>query len=120
MIRASVLRDISLVAQKNHPNEFIALLGVGEKSSHVVSELVYVPFESGRTFSGLYSELIPFDELVVGTVHSHPSPSAFPSDADLNVFSRMGRVHLIIAYPYSPQSIRAYSSKGKPISLRTV
>jgi proteasome lid subunit RPN8/RPN11 len=56
----------------------------------------------------------------VGTFHSHPINSFKPSNADLDFFSRLGKRHLIVAYPYVPESIGVYDSFGKIEKLEVV
>ncbi len=117
-ITSSLLRDLLFAAKRSHPNEFIALLSTLERNASLVEEIVVVPATSGRDYAALHSELIPFDPLIVGTVHSHPTPSPYPSEQDLIAFARMGELHLILAYPYSPSGVRAFNARGKPIPLR--
>lgn len=120
MISSILLKDLLHASKRAHPNEFIALLSTLERDSLVVGEVVVIPAISGRDYAALHSELIPFDPLIVGTVHSHPTPSPYPSSQDLMTFSRMGEFHLILAYPYTPSNVRAFNAKGKRIPLRLV
>ncbi len=116
-ITSSLVRAICNSARSTYPDEFISMLGVAEKGSHTLSELVIVPAEFGKTHSSVRTDLIPFDPLIVGSIHSHPNENARPSSADRNFFSRMGEIHIIAGYPYSFETLRAYSSNGKPVSL---
>lgn len=116
-ITPALVENICSSARSTYPDEFISLLGVKEKGSHTLSELVVVPAEFGKTHSSLRIDLIPFDPLIVGSIHSHPSPNARPSSADKNFFSRLGSIHIIIGHPYTFNTMRAYLSNGKPISL---
>ena len=50
----------------------------------------------------------------LGSVHSHPGPSAMPSDADLMTFSKNGYFHMIVCLPYSLETFRAYNRYGEP------
>ncbi len=117
-ISPSLVRNICNSARATYPDEFISMLGVKEKGSHTLSELVIVPAEFGKTHSTIRVDLIPFDPLIVGSIHSHPNENARPSSADRNFFSRMGEIHLIAGYPYSFDTMRAYSAKGTLISLK--
>lgn len=116
-ITPSLVRNICNAARSTYPDEFISMVGVKEKGSHTLSELVILPAEFGETFSSLRVDLIPFDPLIVGSIHSHPDENAQPSPEDKNFFSRMGAIHLIAGYPYSFQTMRAYASNGKRVSL---
>jgi proteasome lid subunit RPN8/RPN11 len=117
-ITPNLVRNICNSARATYPDEFISMLGVKEKGSHTLSELVILPSEFGRTHSEIRADLIPFDPLIVGSIHSHPDEGAYPSSADRNFFSRMGSIHIIAGYPYSFNTMRAYSSSGKRIPLQ--
>ena len=119
-IREGVLFNVLRASRHAHPNEFIALLSLLEKDSKLIGEIVVTPSESGRDYAGLHSHLIPLDPLIVGTVHSHPSHSPFPSEQDLVTFSKMGEIHLIVCRPYSPDTLRAFNAKGRPIPIEVV
>ena len=47
-----------------------------------------------------------------GSVHSHPGPSADPSGADLQTFSKHGFFHMIVCLPYSLETFKAYDRYG--------
>ncbi|QQR92643.1 MAG: Mov34/MPN/PAD-1 family protein [Candidatus Iainarchaeum archaeon] len=119
-ISSSLLQDLLAASKRSHPNEFIALLSTLEKNGRFVEEVVVIPAVSGRDYAALHSELVPFDPLIVGTVHSHPTPSPYPSPQDLMTFARMGDFHLILAFPYALSGVRAFNARGKRIPLRVV
>ena len=116
----SLLVSLRAAAGKIYPMEFIAMLGVSASASHTMSEFIILPAEFGYTHSGLHTELIPTDELIVGTIHSHPSRSMRASEADLAAFSRLGKVHLILGHPFRERDFRAYSASGELLSLEIV
>jgi len=64
--------------------------------------------------------MMPVDFSIVGTVHNHPSVSFHPSEADLPLLQRFGKVHIIAAYPYSFESWKAYKSIGNARSIRII
>jgi proteasome lid subunit RPN8/RPN11 len=64
--------------------------------------------------------MMPVDFNIVGTIHSHPSPHPIPSDADLELFRKHGRIHIIIAYPYDKNSWKAYDYAGNETTLKIV
>ncbi|MBU2100781.1 Mov34/MPN/PAD-1 family protein [Candidatus Micrarchaeota archaeon] len=117
-IKKIVLQSICIAAQRVYPNEFISMLGKNEKEE--VFELVMLPAVYGRNFSSIRTDLIPFDKNIVGTIHSHPSKNNNPSSADLNVFSRLGKIHLIICWPFNLEDIKAFNEQGKKIELEVV
>ena len=59
-------------------------------------------FEIGRSSTRL--DMKPLDPSIVCSVHSHPG-QARPSRADMEFFSKFGKVHLIVGYPFTPGSI---------------
>lgn len=119
-ITQTLVENITRAARATYPDEFISMLGVTKADSHTLSELVVVPAEFGKTHSSLRTDLIPFDPLIVGSIHSHPNEGALPSAADRNFFSRMGSIHIIAGHPYTFDNMRAYNSSGKRIPLMMV
>ncbi len=117
-IKKETVESILSAAKSTYPNEFLALLGVDEEG--VISELVVLPAVYGKRHSFLYNYSIPFDSSIAGSIHSHPSPNFRPSKADLRLFSRMGKVHFIAAYPFTPESLKCYNSEGKEIEFEVV
>ena len=118
-IKKSVLLDVIDAARNTFPDEFFAMLAVKEKEG-LVEEFVVVPAVFGKAHTIIRSDLVPFDKKIVGSVHSHPSPNAFPSSADINSFRHFGEIHLIIAAPFNLSSINAFDWKGKRIELKVV
>lgn len=116
--KRALLEGICQACKNVHPSEFLAMLGV-KSNPELVEELVVVPAEFGKSFSAYRLDLQPFDSRIVGSVHSHPSSNNFPSKADLRVFSR-GRINIIVGFPYSLNSIRAFDSSGKELKLEIV
>jgi len=114
-IKETVLESISLAAKNVYPNEFISMLGKGEKEE--ITELVVLPAVYGRNFSSIRVDLIPFDNKVVGTVHSHPGRNNTPSSGDLKVFSALGKIHLIICWPFNITDIKAFNREGKKVEI---
>ena len=62
--------------------------------------------------------MIPIDFNIVETIHNHPSPFPLPSDADLELFRKHSRGHIIIASPYKYSSGKTYDYNGKEIKNR--
>ena len=102
-------------ARSMHPREFAGLLSA-EKG--VISEVVILPGTiSGSTHAIFQLHMAPVDFSLVGTVHSHPSFNSLASDADMELFRKYGRVHIIIAQPYSEDSWRSYTGQGEEFHL---
>lgn len=119
-ITRRLLRQLLQAAKSVYPNEYISLLAVSEEHPNLVSEFVILPAEFGWTHSSIRSDLAPVDETIVGTVHSHPSPSTRASPEDKDTFSRLGRFHLILGHPYTESSFSAYDARGKKIPVQIV
>ncbi len=85
-----------------------------------ISELVVPPLVTyGYGFANIPTYLLPMDFSIVGTVHSHPSGNLSPSPADLNNF--LGRILMIVAYPYKNSEYAAvYNCKGEKLTFKIV
>jgi len=119
-IKRKCLDLIFECAKSNFPNEFGGLLRVDD-AKDVISEIVIIPGTiSGDSHAIFKMHMMPIDFSIVGTVHSHPSPSANPSDADLHLFRKHGRIHIISASPFNNNSWKAYDYKGKEIDMKVI
>ena len=109
---------VNEAAKETYPNEFVATLRAEEG---VITELLLLPGTIQGTRSGvLLLHMLPIDFSVVGTVHSHPSYSNRPSQADLAMFGRFGNTHIITCLPYDMGSWQAYDFNGQPVELELV
>lgn len=105
-------------SRSSHPKEFGALLRVDTRDKNLINELVLLPGTiSGNSHAIFRLHMLPIDFTIVGTIHSHPSPVPRPSQADLELFSKHGRIHIIAANPYTIQSWKAYNYKGEEIKI---
>ena len=117
-IKRKCLDLIFECARSNYPNEFGGLLRVDTNSKDTISEIVVLPGTiSGESHAIFQLHMLPIDFSIVGTVHSHPSPSFHPSDADIHLFGKFGRVHIVVAYPFTESSWKAYDHNGKTIDI---
>ena len=108
-------------SKSNFPKEFGGLLRVDEKDKHVISELVMLPGTiSGDSHAIFRLHMMPVDFSIVGTVHSHPSPYPIPSDADLQLFGKHGKIHIIAASPYDISSWKAYDYDGNEVQIKII
>jgi proteasome lid subunit RPN8/RPN11 len=104
-----------------YPKEFGGLLRVDSVSKDTITEIVLLPGTiSGNSHAIFQLHMLPIDFSIVGTVHSHPSPVPRPSEADLHLFEKFGRVHIIVANPYDEYSWRAYDFRGNKINIDVV
>ena len=118
-IKRGTLEAILLAARNTFPNEFIALLS-SKHGKKVIDEYVLLPSIYGKSFSSIRLDLMPHDENIRGSVHSHPSRFAMPSNADLRAFKAMGETHLIVASPFSLETVRAFDKAGKSIEMEVI
>ncbi|WP_406535818.1 Mov34/MPN/PAD-1 family protein [Methanobrevibacter sp.] len=114
-IDREVLESVIYYSKKAYPNEFLAFFD-GEIKNKIlyITGLIFVPGETCNTGAVVHTELIPINTKYFGSVHSHPGPSARPSDADLITFSRYGYFHMIVCLPYSLETFKAYNRYGEP------
>lgn len=111
-----VLESVIYYSKKAYPNEFLAFFD-GEIKDKVlyITGLIFLPGETCETGAVIHTELIPMNTKYKGSVHSHPGPSARPSDADLVTFSRHGYFHMIVCLPYSLATFKSYNRYGEPL-----
>lgn len=120
-IKKNCLKLIFESAKSSYPNEFGALLRVDDEHRDTIAEIVLLPGTiSGDAHAIFRMHMLPIDFSIVGTVHSHPSPYPFPSDADKNLFRKHGSVHIITAYPFDMSSWRAYNYAAEEIKLEII
>ena len=108
-----VLDSVIYYSKQAYPNEFLAFFD-GEIKNKIlyITGLIFMPGETGETGAVVRTDMIPINTKYWGSVHSHPGPSARPSDADLMTFSKNGYFHMIVCLPYSFETFRAYDRYG--------
>lgn len=117
-VSVEAIEFIKYMAKLRHPYEFVGLL---RERKGVIKEVLLIPRSfGGRGFASLDVTMIPITTHYCGTVHSHPSGSVQPSSEDLNFFSKHGRYHMIIGYPYRDSDITMYDSGGRRLSFKVV
>ncbi len=120
-ITHSCLSLIFESAKETYPKEFAALLRAYPEAKDTISELVLLPGTiSGDAHAIFRMHMRPIDFSIVGTIHSHPSTSWFPSQADLQLFRKYGRIHIIVAYPFNENSWGAYDYTGSPVEVKVI
>ncbi len=117
-IEKGLLDFIINAAKSSHPNEFA---GVLRSEKDRISEVMVLPgtYSSERS-AVMKLHTLPIASNACGSVHSHSSKRAKPSEADLNLFNKLGHVHIIIASPYNENSWSAYDKSGTEINLEVV
>ena len=108
-----VLESVIYYSKKSFPNEFLAFFdGLIKDNILYITGLIFIPGETGKTGAVVHTEMLPMNTKYWGSVHSHPGPSARPSDADLVTFSKNGFFHMIVCLPYSFETFKAYDRHG--------
>lgn len=117
-IDKEALNLILHASEHSHPNEFVGILRSEDKR---ITEVLLLPgtFSSEKS-AFLKIQMLPISSNSCGSVHSHTSPRAKPSSADLAFFNKFGDVHIIVATPYNENSWRSYDRKGREVKLETV
>lgn len=120
-IKRECLNLIFECAKSSFPHEFGGLLRVDDKVKDTITEVVILPGTiSGDSHAIFQMHMRPIDFSIVGTVHSHPAPFARPSDADLHLFSKYGKIHIIVAIPFSRKAWKAYDYLGEKTEVEIV
>lgn len=113
-IKRDCLTLILECAKANDPREFGGLLRRDAQEKDTITEVVLLPGTvSGDSHAIFQLHMLPIDFSIAGTVHSHPSSIPLPSDADLHLFGKFGKIHMIVARPYTEFSWKAYDYNGK-------
>ncbi len=108
-------------AKSEYPNEFGGFLRVDADEKDTITEIVILPGTiSGDSHAIFRMNMLPIDFAIVGTVHSHPSYSARPSGADLHLFQKHGKIHIISAKPFDEFSWKAYDYMGREIDVDVI
>ncbi|MCQ2972770.1 MAG: Mov34/MPN/PAD-1 family protein [archaeon] len=112
-IDQEVIDSVIYYSKKSYPNEFLSLFDgfIKDKTLYIIG-LIFLPGETCETGAVFHKEMIPMTTKHWGSVHSHPGPSARPSDADLYTFSKNGLFHMIVCLPYSVETFKAYDKYG--------
>ncbi len=107
-------------ARSVYPKEFAGLLRVDD-SKRIISEVVLLPGTiSGDSHAIFQMHMRPIDFSLIGTIHSHPSYSFYPSGADIQLFQKFGKVHIITANPFNDISWGAFDYMGKKLDIEVI
>lgn len=116
LVDQEVLESVIYYSKKAYPNEFLSFFdGTIIDKTLYITGLIFVPGETSNTGAMVYTDRIPMNTKYFGSVHSHPGPSAQPSDADLMTFSKNGYFHMIVCLPYSLETFKSYDRYGNPM-----
>jgi len=116
-----VMDDLLGAAKSSYPREFGALLeGSLEGDILQIEGFILPQTLSGRDNVLMKIGMLPSTTDTIGSVHSHPGPSAVPSAADVSFFQKRGLVHFIMANPFVRCKVRGYDRWGRPIRFSIV
>jgi len=108
-------------ARSNYPREFAGLLRVSDDEKDTITEIMLLPGTiSGDSHAIFQMHMRPIDFSLVGTIHSHPTGSAHPSEADLQLFRKYGKIHMIVAHPFTETSWKVYDSNGNETMMQII
>ncbi|MCP3682283.1 MAG: hypothetical protein GY861_06295 [bacterium] len=117
VIEQDVIDDIIRTAKETHPKEFVTLLKGEIKNNQLrINGLLYQVYEASNDATVMRINL-PITSGFLGSVHSHPSHSNRPSEADHIFFNKHGILHLIICMPFEKYNIAAYNRYGEKIDF---
>ena len=116
-----VIEEIIKISRQKAPLEFVALLSgkIKDQILHI-DGLIFLPGETSREGAVMKIFMLPPLSGSVGSVHSHPGYSAQPSGSDLFFFAKNGFFHIIIAQPYTLESMVAYNRFGEEVDFKVV
>lgn len=66
--------EILNTAKQLYPKEFLCFLG-GNKQKEEINEFIFIPNKANENSVYFLEQAIPFDETIIGTIHSHPNPN---------------------------------------------
>lgn len=115
-IKKSVIEDALLASQNCSPKEFMCFLG-GNKKTQEIIEIVLLPTYNTENSASINFNVMPFDDEICGSLHSHPNGIASPSKADLAFFKRY-HLNAIIGITNHSNCINFYNEKGVQINVK--
>jgi len=112
-VKKTLLEDLMDASKKYYPDEFMCFLS-GDKKSKLIKEVVLLPNTSGKDFASIQESVIPIDDDIIGSVHSHPTGQARPSQTDKKLFMKYA-INLIVSI--SEYKIGFFDSRGAGIEV---
>lgn len=116
-IAKDTLLFILEASKSSAPREFAGMLSA---TDDIITEVIIVPGTESSDESAVMQLFMLPNISTIGTVHSHPSGNRKPSTADLELFDRKGKYHIIAGAPYDKSSWTCYNNKGEPVRLEVI
>ena len=110
-IKKELLEDIIESSKNYFPKEFMCFLS-GDLKKQVIDEFVLLPTDNGETFASISLSVIPIDDSILGSIHSHPNGNPYPSKAD-KIFFKKYQINAIIGLTLSNIKIIFYDKNGE-------
>lgn len=115
-IQHEVVDDVCALARSTRKEMVAFFTGEIKGKTLLVDGLYLKSYDASETSTSFMTHDLPMTG-VVGTVHSHPSSNTQPSNADLQLFSKLGWFHAIIGRPYTRDTITYYDKRGGNITV---
>jgi proteasome lid subunit RPN8/RPN11 len=110
-IKKELLEDIIESSKNYFPKEFMCFLS-GDLKKQIIDEFVLLPTENGENFASISLNVIPIDNSILGSIHSHPNGNPYPSQADKKFFKRY-QINAIIGLTQDSVKIIFYNKNGE-------
>jgi len=118
-ITKELIDELLLGCRNAYPNEFFALLASDSKKA--IDNYVVVPlFYQTENSVSYRTDLLPLGFSIAGSIHSHPSGSNRPSNADLHSFAKQGSCHFIVGSPFTLDYLACYDYQGNSLNIQII
>lgn len=112
-IKKELLEKLCEASKGNYPKEFLCFLSGKEEQ---INGIVMLPNTGGEDYVEINTNLIPLDNSIIGTIHSHPKGGNYPSNEDKKFF-RKYKINGIINYTNKIENIKFFNEKSKEIKI---
>ncbi|MDD4250648.1 MAG: Mov34/MPN/PAD-1 family protein [Candidatus ainarchaeum sp.] len=117
-IKKNLIEDVIQSAKNYYPKEFLCFLS-GDKEAKEINEIVLIPTLNGDDYSSVNTYNIPIDNTILGSLHSHPNGSTFPSTADKKFFKRY-LINVIIGLDTNNTIINVFDDKSNKLDIELI
>ncbi len=117
-IKKNLLNEMLNASNNNYPNEFICFLG-GKSKLEEITEFVFLPSETDENSASINQQAMPYDETIIGSLHSHPNSTNTPSLADKKLFVKYP-INFILGYPFLIENTGVYDKKSNKIKIELI